>query len=169
MMLFEPAVETDLSELEQLLASAKRSMAKQGIYQWTQEYPNSSDILTDIRQEELFLIKEVGRIVCMGTFTRKPMSGKGFNKEELNWFIKRLVTRSDETGKGIGKCWLDFCISHFCQVGEHVYSCTNHTNFPMQRLFQKNQFEKIAEMTVEKRERMGSFYVYEREIGKIDE
>lgn len=169
MIVFESALSTDLPKLEEILFDAKKSMADQKIYQWTENYPSSTDILTDIQLGELFLLKNEGEIICMGTFTRKPLENLSFHQLSDKWFVKRLITKTSEIGNGIGNKWLEQCIDYFTQEDERIYSCTNHTNFPMQRLFEKNNFVKIDEKVLEGRESLGSFYVYEREIGKIHE
>ena len=55
----------------------------------------------------------------------------------------------------------------FVKQGMPFILLTNHTNKPMQHLFEKTGFSLIETTSVTGREAFGPFYIYKKEIGDL--
>lgn len=154
----------DLEEILALFSDAKKNMSLLGISQWTNSYPDTSCILSDITTNDLKIMRnELGEILAIGTFTQTPDK---YLKERCSnnvWFIKRLVSTKRLKGKSNGNDWIELCLDRYCDGNSKIYSITNHTNWPMQKLFQKSGFTKIGETLIPDRISFGKFYIYERQ------
>ncbi|MFD2391911.1 MULTISPECIES: GNAT family N-acetyltransferase [Enterococcus] len=154
----------ELAEIWQLFVEAKRTMQTQGIGQWTDDYPNKEIIERDIVQRQLLIYKnEAGEIVSTGTLCSESLESEeshGYNGHTK--CIHRLVTKASKMGNGFGTTWLESCLKDFCESGDVIYSLTNHTNKPMQHLFEKAGFSVIDTTSITGREPFGPFYIYKR-------
>ncbi|WP_390887536.1 GNAT family N-acetyltransferase [Enterococcus gallinarum] len=106
---------------------------------------------------------ESGEIVSAGTLSPEFLAHEeshGYN--EHTKCIQRLVTKASEMGNGLGSAWVKTCLRDFCKAGDAIYSLTNHTNKPMQHLFEKTGFSLIETTSVTGREAFGPFYIYKR-------
>lgn len=158
------ACHEELDEIWQLFVDAKKNMETQGICQWTSSYPDKDIVKTDICKKQLLIHKnESGEIVSAGTLSPEFLAHEeshGYN--EHTKCIQRLVTKASEMGNGLGSAWVKTCLRDFCKAGDAIYSLTNHTNKPMQHLFEKTGFSLIETTSVTGREAFGPFYLYKR-------
>lgn len=158
------ACNEELDEIWQLFVDAKRKMETQGICQWTSSYPNKEIVKRDICKRQLLIHKnESGEIVSAGTLSPEFLAQEGSHGyNEHTRCIQRLVTKASEMGNGLGSARLKTCLRDFCESGDVLYSLTNHTNKPMQHLFEKVGFSLIETTSVTGREMFGPFYIYKR-------
>lgn len=164
-MELQRAERSDVEEIKEIFVSAKQQMTLMGITQWTSYYPEETQILEDIDAGDLLVSKNAqSEIVSLGTLTHRPFeAGNPSQYTDQDWFIKRLVTSSRESGKGLGVQWIESCLESCCEQGSRVFSLTNHTNWLMQKVFCKTGFKKIEEVVIEERKTFGPFYVYRRD------
>lgn len=161
---FEHASMRDFYPLSQLLADAKVNMTALGITQWNEQYPSGNVIEQDIMAGKLWVLRSLkGDVLCMGTLTEEPLSlGEEITPDKM--YLKRVIASSKSTIKGLGHLFLQASMKQLKPQVKAVYSCTNHTNFLMKRLLEKEQFVKIGEHQLTGREEMGPFYIYERKL-----
>ncbi|MGY3777804.1 hypothetical protein [Isobaculum melis] len=154
----------DYYTLSQLLADAKAKMTSLGIIQWNEHYPNGNVIEQDIMEGKLWVLRSLDdEVLCMGTLTHEPLEqGAAINPHQI--YLKRVITASNSGIKGLGSLFLKHCFLQLEPQITTIYSCTNHTNFLMRKLLEKEQFVKIGEHQLAGREAMGSFYIYERKL-----
>ncbi|MDH6365938.1 MULTISPECIES: GNAT family N-acetyltransferase [unclassified Breznakia] len=166
-MKFEIAIIQDLVELTELLENAKVEMETHHIYQWNQKYPNRNSIVNDIENEELYILKnDENQIVCMGTFTKNAIQGIQTKAVNDAIFIKRLIVKRDACGKGLSRELIDSFIKEKNIHDVDLYSCTNHTNIPMQKVLEKMNFVNIEAFTIKERTTYGPFYLYYMKAGE---
>lgn len=169
-MKFEVVTAQHIDELVQILEEAKVNMERQNIYQWNNQYPDRKLILSDIDKQELYILKDrTETIVCMGTFSESSIKEITIPIDTSAVFIKRLIVKANTCGQGLAKELIDKYIDKCKLKGRELYSCTNHTNLPMQRVLEKMNFRVVESFVIEERKTYGKFHLYYKKVGRIDD
>lgn len=152
------AQERDLPELVALLADAKRQMQAEGFQQWTEDYPNQSHLLEDIRHGELWLYGEDVKIAV--TIERQgPL-----------WSLHRMMVHSSIQNLGWASRLLTDMINRAADEGASALHVTTHSqNKPMRVVLQKFGFEVSRSFLMPDRRTLGLFLAYQRPIHNFDE
>uniref|UniRef100_UPI00403F24D3 GNAT family N-acetyltransferase n=1 Tax=Candidatus Enterococcus willemsii TaxID=1857215 RepID=UPI00403F24D3 len=156
-MMFRICVQKDLAEIVVLFNQAKRHMVRQGIYQWTSEYPNEKLIKEDIHEKRLYKLVENDKIVNVVTLEINQA-------EKLAW-MKRFVTIPEKESTGLASVMLE---NIYRMMKERklsfLYASTNHTNKNMRYFFEKHCFHFVASYVPENRSEFGEFLIYKKQM-----
>ncbi len=103
---------SDLNELFQIYLNGKKELDKNGIYQWTDNYPTRSIIENDLKKDILFVLKNGEEII--GAISVSEEQEREY--ETINWefdcskilVIHRLVIDPKYQGKGYAIRLMDF-------------------------------------------------------------
>lgn len=108
----EQASLDDFADLFPIYRAAKENLDKQGIYQWTDTYPNEQIIRSDIEKGVLYVLKSEGEIVgAMNLSEEQEPEYANIEWEYDNtkvMVLHRLVISPDFQGHGWGKVCMDF-------------------------------------------------------------
>lgn len=97
----------DIKSIMEVFEQCKQSMRAQSIDQWTDAYPNESNVLQDIENQEVYIVEKKGK--CLATITLNEQQDKQyFGKDWLYQsnniaVIHRLAVHPVGQGKGLGK------------------------------------------------------------------
>jgi RimJ/RimL family protein N-acetyltransferase len=141
-MIIREATAIDANEANAIYDEARKYMRKNGnLYQWTEIYPGTSDILGDIPKKESFVVEDGGEIVGVFHFHigndltyGKIYDGEWKNSEPYA-VIHRVAVKY--YGKGIA----DFIYSECFKRFPNLKIDTHEDNIPMQKSLEKNGFE----------------------------
>ncbi|PHS63383.1 MAG: GNAT family N-acetyltransferase [Flavobacterium sp.] len=102
----------DLEKIIQIYSKCKIELDNQGIFQWTDNYPNSKIIMTDIHKGILYLLEYKNEII--GTINISKEQEKEYGKIEWKFnegkilVIHRLAIDPKEQGNGFARKLMDF-------------------------------------------------------------
>jgi len=104
-----------LSQIDQILALTKacgEKLIKDGIFQWSEKYPNSEAFLNDIDRGELYVFilenEIVGCIVISTKMDEEYKTVKWITHTSSHYYIHRLAVHPNYQGKGIARSMMDF-------------------------------------------------------------
>lgn len=103
---------SDLNELFQIYLNGKNELEKNGIYQWTDNYPTRSIIENDLKKSVLFVLRNNEKIIGAINISEEQET----EYQTINWefnnskvlVIHRLVIDPKYQGKGYAKKMMDF-------------------------------------------------------------
>ncbi len=103
---------TDINQLFQIYLNGKNDLEKNGIYQWTNNYPTRSIIESDLKKGVLFVLKNVKEILGAINISEEQET----EYQTINWkfndskvlVIHRLVVAPKHQGKGYARKLMDF-------------------------------------------------------------
>lgn len=146
MRIIRPATETDLPDLMQLFAEARKFMAKTGNpTQWTGGYPSEAQLRADQADGHSYVCEEDG--VLLGTFffaieddpTYRVIYDGQWLRDAPYGVIHRIAVRSHQ--KGVATFCVAWCASQCArQPGTDLRVDTHRDNIVMQRFLKKNGF-----------------------------
>lgn len=117
-MIITKATTNDLDSIMPIIAMAKEYFRLNNINQWTSEYPAKEDFLTDINNDELFVIKDEDKVI--GVFSLVNYEPSYSKIYEGQWgsndnyiAIHRLAIDDKHKGKGVAKYVFDYLKEHF--------------------------------------------------------
>lgn len=144
------ATMNDLDEIMSLISDAKRQMIDNGVYQWTDDYPNQQIVVSDIQNEFIWLYGS-GVNACVTIVEHR-------NK----CLVKRLMVRTSVSGRGIAKQMLkDVTAKTSASI---IEIATSHTNRAMLHLLTKERFNSIGQYVVKDRPQFGNFITFQKII-----
>ena len=140
------ATNEDIPQITELYELAKEAMAKAGIDQWQDGYPNAESARADIENGFGFVAEENGRIVstaCLA-FGHEPtydviVQGGWKSDAKFYGFLHRIAVAPETKGRGIA-------VSMFAQLERRarergvsvIRGDTHRDNLPMQRVMEKS-------------------------------
>nr|WP_283817069.1 GNAT family N-acetyltransferase [Lentilactobacillus dabitei] len=128
-------------------------MARNGVQQWNDAYPNEAVVLADICHQSLWLYGSANN-ACV-TIVRHGNQ----------CFIKRLMVDSEQTGCGIASRMIDDVVSRGISSNtKEIRVLTNHTNQPMINLVRKKQFSQIGQLIMPDRPQFGNFIEFQKDV-----
>lgn len=97
----------------QLTRACGKHLRDNGIDQWDENYPDRGGILHDLNSKTLFAYREGDEllgIVVLNEFQEEEYGEINWSTstDDKNIIVYRLVIRSDQQGKGIGRKLMDF-------------------------------------------------------------
>lgn len=158
---------SDLDQLSGIYKAAKQALDKQGIFQWTSNYPTTTIIKHDLQQGVLFVLKW-GRII-IGAVNLSEEQEEAY--QQVDWkfddakvlVIHRLVINPVYQGQGYGNVLMDFCEAfaqknHYTSIRLDAYS----KNIAVVEWYKKRHY--ISRGQVFFPERTAPFYCMEKEM-----
>lgn len=134
----------DLTAVMKIINQAKEYFKSQGINQWQDGYPNEQSIISDIDNQEAYVLEDEGKIVA--TVMISNHNEPCYNYIEGKWLqddnytvVHRIAIDNHQKGKGLAKIILDEAIklhssSHSIRIDTH------ENNLSMQRFLTKYGF-----------------------------
>lgn len=105
MITYETAKEGAQDEVMCLFEAVKKNMAEQGIDQWDEVYPDVRDVVSDIQDGTLTLVRQGGRLVAVYTLNRHQDNAYKFGsfKDTSDGYLvlHRLCVHPDNQHTGI--------------------------------------------------------------------
>lgn len=140
----------ELSEIMEIYDTARGFMREHGNpTQWDSGYPSRKLVEEDCREGHLYVCEEGGTLagVFMFAMDPDPTYARIYEGQWLNDAAYGTMHRMASAGKvkGVSACCLDWC---FEQCG-NVRGDTHEDNYVMQRVFEKNGFQKCGIIYVE--------------------
>lgn len=158
---------SDLNELFQIYLYAKNELERNGIYQWTDNYPTRSIIENDLKKGILFVLRSNEEIIGAINISEEQETeyqtvSWEFNKSKV-LVIQRLVIDPKYQGKGYAKKMMDF-----------AEKFANENNYSSIRLDAYSQNKRVINFYVKRKyfirgnvnfpEREYPFHCMEKEI-----
>ena len=149
-MIFLRAKKEDLFQTMQIIAEAQAYLESQDIDQWQNGYPNEKAILTDIQNNESYLVKSDDSIpVATAMFstrnepTYKNIEGQWLTKENAIYgVIHRMAVSGKYRGTGIAKFIFKQCENILNQnTIKSMRIDTHEDNLEMQALLRKLEYQ----------------------------
>lgn len=146
----EKSRKEDIQSIMPIFDEARRTIAKLGIDQWQNGYPNRDVIDTDIDMSQSYSIKSNGEII--GTFAliecEEPTYNKIYNGEWLTgnerncYFAVHRVTISVKCrGMGISTAIINYCSDRAKEANKKSIRIDTHQgNIVMRRMLEKHDF-----------------------------
>ena len=114
--LIEKGTTNDIEDIVTIFRSVSEDMTSNGINQWDEVYPTQANVVEDISNQELFLIKIDGTPIATMTLNEeqdpqyKYVHWKCRNQKVL--VIHRLAVHPKNQGQGLAKQLVSFSIDH---------------------------------------------------------
>src|SRR5690606_34145984 len=114
----------DIETIVKIYDSCRAELINRKIFQWTNEYPNITNVVSDIEKLELYVIdstETIQGVVCLNDFQDKEY-------ETVNWGLKstkvlvvhRLAVSPNFQGKGCAGKLMDFAENFALENGFEV-------------------------------------------------
>jgi len=158
---------SDLEELFQIYQNGKSELERNGIFQWTDNYPNISIIETDLMKGVLYTLKNKNEIIGAINISEEQET----EYQSVNWkfdnskvlVIHRLVINTKQQRQGYAQRLMDFAESfarenNYSSIRLDVYN----QNDRVIEFYKKRDF--IIRGDVNFPERENSFHCMEKEI-----
>ncbi|MBT8315535.1 MAG: GNAT family N-acetyltransferase [Maribacter sp.] len=110
--MIRPAKISEISEILILTNACALNMAKQGIYQWNENYPSQKAFEKDIERSELYVLEKnheiIGTMVITTLMDEEYVPIQWLTPNAKNVYIHRLSIHPDHQGKGFAQKLMDF-------------------------------------------------------------
>jgi ribosomal protein S18 acetylase RimI-like enzyme len=166
-MIIEKARPEQLSEIFEIFAACKRSLEKENIFQWTDQYPAIHHIAGDIENGFLYSINSLGK--SLGVINISEIEEPEY--KSIGWsdnggrclVIHRLAVHPDSQKLGLARKLMDFAEhiareSAFTSIRLDAYS----GNERVLRFYESRGYQKRGEVNFPGRAL--PFFCYEKEI-----
>ncbi|APG60742.1 GNAT family N-acetyltransferase [Christiangramia salexigens] len=155
----------DLPEIKSLTEACATAMIKKGIYQWNEHYPSLEKLQDDIKDGELYILREnseiLGIIVITETMDEEYIPVKWLSANESNIYIHRLATHPKVWGKGYAQQLMDHAENFAKQEGySSVRLDTFSQNLRNQRFYEQRGYKRLGDIYFPKQSEH-PFYCYE--------
>ncbi len=114
--MIELAKISEIPDILKLTNACRLYMEANGIYQWTTEYPNEKQFITDVERKELYVLKLnealIGCIVLSVVMDEEYKSVSWSTKNDANLYIHRLAVHPEYQGQGFARQLMDFGENH---------------------------------------------------------
>lgn len=157
---------SDLETVCDIVGRAVEKMQKQGIDQWDELYPVYDDFKSDIENEEMYLVKNDGKIVSLFVLSKEiaPEYQDGaFEYRGDNYIVvHRLCVDPDIQGQGIGSKTVALINELAKQQSYQAIWLDAFSENPYAlKMYEHNGYNCVGEVMFRK----GRFYLYEKLIG----
>lgn len=143
-MIIVKAQLADLSVATKIIKEAIAYLAKQGVDQWQQGYPNEAVLAEDIAKERLFLIKDIKEIAGLFVLVNYD---ENYDVIEGSWLsagpyvaIHRFAIAEKYRRSGVSTYAFDWLKRHY----DDLRIDTHKDNVPMNNCLLKNAFQKCG-------------------------
>lgn len=159
------ATKNDVPKIMENCRACANHMIANGIYQWNNEYPNTTAFLNDIAREELFVLTEedkiIGTIVVSTLMDQEYVPIKWLTPNKNNFYIHRLSVHPNYQKKGYAKKLMDFAENIALQKNYNsVRLDTFSKNQRNQRFYEARGYQKLGNIYFPKQSNF-PFYCYE--------
>lgn len=157
----------DLISIFEIYKRSKNKLEEEGIYQWTENYPNISIVEQDLKEGVLYVLKDGKEIVSAINISEKQEP----EYKQINWefddskvlVIHRLVIDSKHQRKGYARQLMDFAENY---AKENKYSSIRLDAYSAHKrvieFYKKRNYFIRGEVNFT--ERKNVFYCMEKEI-----
>lgn len=149
-MYIRKAKKEEIPYIMEIYARARAFMAANGNPdQWKEGYPSEEKIRQDEALGNLYVCEEEGQIAAVFVFfvgeepNYQMIQGQWLNDKKPYGTLHRIASA------GICRGIASFCLKWCCQQWENMRGDTHEDNIPMQRVFEKNGFQKCGIIYVE--------------------
>jgi len=155
-MKVEMAKNEDLNTVLSIFASAKKYMSGENNFQWGDNYPNLAILNDDLKNNNLYIIKDSHEIVAVFAFilgpehTYKKIDGEWLNSKPYGT-IHRLAKIS--SAKGIFKLVINFCFTKI----DNIRIDTKSTNLSMLNKLEQFNFHRCGIILLDNKEERVAF------------
>jgi ribosomal protein S18 acetylase RimI-like enzyme len=157
---------TDVTSLMELVRACIADMRSQGIDQWDDVYPNRATIQRDVDDRTVFIATVAGVIAGMATLNEHQDP----EYTEVPWrfggrpaVIHRLVVAPAVAGKGVGRALMRFLETRGEGIGYDCIRLDVYAQNPRAvRFYELLSYHRAGQV----RFRKGSFYCYEKNLGR---
>ncbi len=142
-MNFRQSTEDDLPAIMEIIAHAQQYLASLNIDQWQDGYPDENRIMTDINNNESFvLVNEKSDVMATTMFTKneeptyKNIEGEWLTSADAVYgTIHRIAVNNNFRGTGLAQYIFDICESELREGGiKSMRIDTHRQNLGMQKL-----------------------------------
>ena len=149
-MIIRHANKTDLIDIMVIIEKAKIYMKENKINQWSENYPNEDDFLTDLKENRLYVADIDGKVIGMavlvldGDADYKNIDGKWLSAGKYG-VIHRIAVNPDYKSQNVAKNLLDFFEKKLKELNyDSIRVDTHKDNKSMLRFIEKNGFQKCG-------------------------
>lgn len=140
------ATEKDLNNLKLLIDNARAYMDENGVPIWNDFHPYG-EFESDIKNDELFVIKQDGKIVAVFCLSKKcdcPALFYWKEKKANALYISKLAVDTALLKKGIGTQAVRFAENYAKENGyKYIRLTAAEVNTPAIKLYTKNGFKQV--------------------------
>lgn len=149
----------EADEIVNIFENAKKVQWDNNIFQWTKDYPSLKDVLNDISNSNLYVLKKENTILGVVTIILE----KDINLNKV-LKINRLSANLSLNIKRIGTILMDEVEKKANELNaSYMEGTTNSKNIAMIKLFEKKSFKKINEFYLEKYTKY-PFYTFNKKL-----
>ena len=140
-------------------------MAKKGIFQWNEHYPDAEAFEKDIAREELFVLEDDRVIGCItiSTFMDQEYDAvEWLTSNGKNLYVHRLAVHPDLQGRGYAQQLMDFAETH---AQQHQFASIRLDTFSQnqrnQRFYEQRGYQRLGDIYFPKQSEH-PFHCYEK-------
>lgn len=131
-----------------ILEKAKKFQKNNNINQWNDKYPTIDHVIDDINNGKAYVMKLSGMVVATVSLSFVNIDTLTNQNDNNCIMINRLAVDLDLNIRGLGTKIMTFVEEYAIEKGsEFLIASTHKTNFIMQKLFAKCDFEFSKQLT----------------------
>ena len=157
-------LKADIDIILSIIRNVIKKMRSENIDQWDEQYPGLSEIITDIENENLFVVEESGNLVGFVSMDRKQPDEYGdasWLKDGTALIVHRLAISPSHQGVGYGSMLMGFIE---CIASEKKFSSIRLDAFSQNpavcSLYLSKGYKQVGRVTFRK----GEFYCFEKAV-----
>lgn len=160
------ATQADLNTIKFLTEACAGTMQEKGIFQWNEYYPSRERLYQDIKNGELFVLEEQGKIFGIVVLTleidEEYLSIRWLTDGGNNLYIHRLATHPSVWGMGYGQKLMDFA-ENFATANsfQSVRLDTFSQNKRNQKFYESRGYKRLGNIYFPKQSEH-PFFCYEK-------
>lgn len=159
------AEQTDLDKILTLTKRCGKHMAKAGIFQWNDHYPNRAVFEKDYKGGNLYVLELSGNLIgCVAISTCKDKEYKACSwliPDSLHLYVHRLAVDPSQQGKGHARRLMDFVELWAKERGcASVRLDTFSKNVRNQRFYERRGYKRLGNIYFS-HQSSHPFYCYE--------
>lgn len=164
--MIKKAVLSELSEIKKLTEACAEALQKNNIFQWNEFYPSKEKLQHDILEEELYVLKEDGKIVGIIVLTPKVddeyLPVQWLTPSEKNLYVHRLAVHPEHWREGKGKQLMNFAEKFALTQGySSIRLDTFSRNIRNQKFYENRGYHRLEEIYFPRQSEY-PFYCYEK-------
>lgn len=142
---------SEIPDILKITHACRLKMELEGVFQWTTEYPNEKQFVTDVYRKELYVLKKddelIGCIVLSTAMDNEYQTVQWLTKNHLNLYIHRLAVHPDHQGQGFAQQLMAFGENIACARGfTSVRLDTFSQNKRNQRFYEQRGYQKLEDI-----------------------
>tara|TARA_R110002167_G_scaffold158880_6_gene354249 strand:- start:15713 stop:16213 length:501 start_codon:yes stop_codon:yes gene_type:complete len=142
---------SEITDILKLTKACTANMENNGIFQWTENYPNIEVFVKDIQRKELFVLKIKGRllgtIVISTDMDQEYLPVKWLGPNQNNIYIHRLAVDPEVQGKGYATQLMAFAEAYARERGNaSIRLDTFSQNKRNQQFYEKRGYQRLGDI-----------------------